>query len=330
MNFPAASLSLRLAQPVLICGFFAVMMSRLFVDYILPRWELGDAIPLSTATVLDSFEGTDDWLRVRINGVPIGEMRTIVERDPESDGFFSWLMLDIRSPLLRTRLDAASRLNARLEMEQVHVRVHRSGEEDADLDVAAAVQQRRLLTRIKAPSGVMYREVSMQRPLTMNFAADAVLTSSAIQAGETYAMDLFDPIWGLSAGRMRVRLADTENIEVGGRYYRTRVVEATMPTGQMRVWINRDDVILRRAITFGRPDDDRGGASGLMSRIEVRLDLMTPEEIQRASQRLGTIPPPPNIDPQTLRGTDEGDLLEGIGLLPLILRSQTSQPRQDQ
>jgi hypothetical protein len=207
------------------------------------------------------------------------------------------------------------------------VRVHWSGEEQADLDVAGLVQQRRFLTRVQSPNGVIHREVTLQRPLAMNFATDEVLTSSAIQAGETYVLDLFDPVWGMSAGRMRVRLAGRENLDIDGMIRRTRVIEAIIPSGQMRVWIDNEDQILRRVITFGRGEEDRGSASSLVSRLEVRLDLMTPQEIQRAAQRMGDLPPLPELNAADLRGADGGDILEGAGLLPLILRSQISQPR---
>jgi hypothetical protein len=319
----------RFIQPFLICGFFAVMMAKLFGDYLLPRWELGDATPLSTASVLDTYNGTDEWLRLRVNGIPVGDMRVIVERSTEHEGFVGWLILDIQSPILRARLESTSVLNLRLEMEQVHVNVHWTGEEKADIELAGLVHQRRLLTRIVTPTSVLHRELPLQRPLTMNFAADQVLTSSAIQAGQTYAIDLFDPVWGLSAGRMRVKLANTENIEVAGRSTRTRVIEATLPTGLMRVWISDQNQIVRRAISLGRPDDEPGSTSSLASRFEIRLDQMTPEEITRSVPRLSKLPTPPNFSPSDLRGADQGDLLESVGLLPLILRSQLSQPRQE-
>jgi hypothetical protein len=305
------------------------MMGRLWADYLLPRWALGDATPLSTASVLDTYNGTDEWLRVRLNGIPVGDMRVIVEPSTTHEGFVGWLILDIQSPLLRARLESTSVLNPRLEMEQVQVNVRWTGDEKADVELAGLVHQRRLLTRIVTATSVLHRELPLQRPLTMNFAADQVLTSSAIQAGQTYAIDLFDPVWGLAAGRMRVKLASAENIEVAGRSIRTRVIEATLPTGMMRVWINDRDQIVRRAVSLGKPDDEPGTTSSLVSGIEIRLDQMTPEEITRAVPRLSNLPDPPNLSPSDLRGSDQGDLLESVGLLPLILRSQLSQPRQE-
>lgn len=303
--------------------FFAAMMSLLVRDHIWPMFSGGGAIAVSTAEIADIWAGKDEWMTVEVNGASIGAIRNIVQRTP--DGYHAFMKAVLEGPLVGgATISASGLLNTRLELEQIRVTLERPGMERPALELGGLVERNSLLLKLESPSGIRFSEVSLPRPITLNSAADPLMARGKLTAGETYAVDVYDPLWGMRAGRMRFSLKGLETVDTGFERLEATVVEAEMDSITTRVWLDAADEAVRREFRLRAG----GGEGDAGQSLVVRLDRLSAPEKHPKFQALRDLPSLPEYQSADLRGENRGSPLQALGLLPMMLQGASAQGAQ--
>jgi hypothetical protein len=307
---------------VLIVVFFGVMMTSLMRRHVLPTLDRAGGIRLSPSALAEEWAGRDEWTALQVGGRKVGALRTVVQAAEGGragyDGFLKFALDGNPAP---ATLESAARLNERLEIEQIVVQARLAGTEQPALELAGLVQGRQLLVRLSSPTGVKYQQLELPRPITMNFAADPFMASGMLEPGKTYSLDVYDPLWGMQAGRLKMTLAGTRRLHWRGQTFESRIVEAEMGTVKSRIWLDWRGDPLRREIMVplgagGARAQEGDGAAQLTVMLE-RID--EPEEMIRHAE-LRTLPPVPDLLPADMRGENTGEPLQSLGLLPLLMK----------
>ncbi|MBI5153599.1 hypothetical protein HZA57_00040 [Candidatus Poribacteria bacterium] len=301
--------------------FFALMMSLLARDYLVPALRHGNATPVNTALLADQFVGTDDWMRLSLNGTEVGAMRTL--SFPDSGGYATAMKLVLESPFLTGSVTTAGRLNERLELQQL-VAVADFGQlRSGPIEVAGKTEGRQLYLRLQSPSGRRFTRIALRAPISMGAAANPLLAGNNMTAGETYSIDVYDPLWGMQAGKLRMTLAGLEVIEVEGRKHQTRRIETTLGQVVGKTWADANGIEWRREIRFAVAGEEGApaptGGAGLPA---LMMERMSPEAGQKDYPMLMELPELPEWTTAELRGTDEGEPLGALGILPALLRGR--------
>lgn len=300
--------------------FFLAMMVLLVKNEILPTLNTGDGIPVSTRQLADEWTGKDEWAALSVNGRPVGALRTVAQRD--GTGYHAFLKLVLEGGPVSGKIETAALLNERLELEQLHVTATVPGAETAALELAGLVEHQTLRLRLSSATGVKYQQVDLPRPITMNFAADPFMSGSQMVPGETYALDVYDPVWGMQAGRMKLTLAGTQRATLNGVPFDARIVEAEMGTATTKIWLDQRGDPFRREIRvpLGGGSTSRNEKGAEVPQIVVRLDRIdSPEEMVKYAE-LRNLPDPPAFQPEDLRGEDSGEPLQALGILPMLVK----------
>ncbi len=305
---------------LLILAFFLLMMSLLTKDHILPMLEYGDSAVVSGAQLAESWGGTDEWMTLSFNGKQIGGMRQAVTKLP--DGFAATGKTLIRAGFVGGTLETAATMNERLELQQVRL-VLRLGN-GQEIELAGMVERLTLYLRLKSGTGVRYTQIPLRQVPTLNISSDALFAGRMMQKGESYLMDVYDPLWGMQAGKMRVSLVGTEEIETEQGVVEVKVAEAKMQNIRMRIWLDDVEMPLRREVSYS-PGTSNGQArlEPMKPSFVLRMDRMSEAEKRTPFfETLYVEPEPPDLARDELRGENEGEPLEAFGLLPLLFKSQ--------
>lgn len=301
--------------------FFLAMMALLARDHIVPMMQYGDSTTVSGAQLADVWGGTDEWMDISLNGTRIGAMRQVVEKD--ALGYNAAMKGILRAGFISGELQTAATMNERLELQAVSMRV--SLGQGRDVELAGRVQGRDLFLRLKSDRGVKFTRIALREVPTLNVASDALFAGRQMEAGDSYLMDVYDPLWGMQAGKMRVAMVGEESIETESGTIRTRMAEASMPNVRMRAWLDEMEKPVRREISFV-PSSRRGSAgsgSAAPPAFTLRMDRIG-EAAKRGPQyaELLDLPGPPAHGIEELQGENSGEPLESFGLLQVLLRSQ--------
>jgi len=314
----------RTLYPLAVLVFFGVMMTLLARDHVLPDLRGEEGSRLSAAMLADQWTGRDEWARVSLGRAPVGVLHTTSYR--EGDTFASAMQLRLDSTLVKGDVRAVATANERLELEAIHVVLDFSAYGIKPAEVSGLVVGGELLLKLETGDGVRHTQVPLKRPLTLNTAADSLLASEQMVAGETYFVDVYDPLWGMQPGRLRMVMTGEERIPVGDALVPTRRVEATMGNVVTRVWTDRQGRQVRREIGFGTPEDNEQRGGGIPMPFtggpRITLDLLDSREAVAAHPELAGLPPLPRFSADDLRGRDTGEPLESFGLLPVIVRGR--------
>ncbi len=308
-------------------GFFLLMMTLLTRDHIVPMLEYGDATMVSGAQLAESWSGTDEWMTLSFNGQRIGGMRQSVTKFP--DGFVATGRTLIRAGFVRASLETAASMNERLELEQVRMAL-RLGD-GKEIELAGLVEQTTLHLRLESDTGVRHTRIPLREAPTLNISSDALFAGRMMKTGESYLMDVYDPLWGMQAGKMRVAMIGTEEIETETGTVEARIAEAAMQNIRMRIWLDELELPLRREISYTpNAARRRADAGEARSAFVLRMDRMSEKEKAAAFfESLHDEPPAPDFSPDDFQGEDRGEPLEASGLLPLLFRSQFQALKND-
>lgn len=308
-------------RPALIIAFFAVMMSFLARDHLLPHWRGEGGEPLSTAMLADQWSGKDEWMRISINSVPVGVMRTTSER--EGDGFRSVVQMRLDNALARGTLTAVATANRNLEITDALATATLQGRE---VELAAKMSRTRMDLRLASEGGVRYLELPLRQPVTFNAAVDPLLTGNMLQAGEVYLVEVYDPVWGTNAGRLQVVWTGLERIRHGGDRVLTRRFEMSVGNVLAVVHVDEEGNQLRRVMGFADPGQDRQGRDGADSgprfakTPRLIFEWIDPLEARAQYPDMVELPPSPRLTADEMEGENQGEPLSGFGFAALILQ----------
>src|SRR5690606_30143695 len=127
--------------------------------------------------------------------------------------------LDVSLFFFRARVLMAARLNRRLELQEGMVRAHiptlgqplYTPEELWDdqlpagaYEGAVLVQGQSLYLRLRRDEAVQYREMHIARPVTLSESIAPILRGQMMSLNTVYSMDIYEPLWGGSAGQVQV------------------------------------------------------------------------------------------------------------------------------
>jgi len=312
---------IRHATAILILAFFTVMMTLLVRDHVLPRLEHGSSSLVSGAQLAEVWNGTDEWMSLYFNGAPVGAMRQRVSRT--ETGYLAQGRTMLRAGFLAADLVTVATLNERLEITRFKVSFDTGA--DDPLELAGVVEGLAMNLRLKSPTGVRFTRTSLKQPPTLNISSDALFASRMMRDGQSYLMDVYDPLWGMNAGTMRIAMIGTESIEVDGETYDVKMAEAAMQNIRMRIWLDDVEVPLRREISWvpSRGHRGRAGDREVQPSFVLRLDrIMDEDQSLPRLEPLWHLPEAPDLTIDKVRGKNRGEPLDAFGLLPILLKSR--------
>ena len=317
-------------QSIAVAGFFVIMMSLLFVDHILPGLGTGDTTPINTSMLAEQWTGQDDWMELTLNDIPVGTMRLTGGTLDEGYGSTAEIILD--SDILSGRMEMAALLNARLELTQFVARLDFESQGIPSLELAGLVDGKKLLLRLSSPAGKRFHEIDLRQPLTLATASDPLMEGANMRPGETYTVDVYDPLWGMQAGKLHMKVTGVDYIKIRGHARETKRIESRLGNVVSRIWVDpRREEILRREIRLAPlsvensnpdPDDPETKQLNLGPRLVMtKIDAIDGAQI---SPDLAITPQLPELSLEEMRGENIGEPLEGFGVLSLLLRGNLS------
>lgn len=314
---------------ILSVSLFALMMGLLVRDHIWPMMAEGRAISVNTAHIADVWQGKDEWMTLSVNDMPIGVIRNVVQRNTK--GYDAFIKIIIQAPFLKGEVNTSATMNERLELEQVRMTIERRGTEQPALELAGRVVDEKLFLRLQSATGTRFQQLRLREPLTLNIAADPFMSRDNMIAGETYSMDVYDPLWGMNAGKLRFTMRGHDTLYYGEESIATTVIEARMDNVLMTVWLDPKDEPIRREIRFttqAAEDDEKLDQQQFM----IRLDRIANPENLGLYHELRELPEVPEYKIAGLMGESTGQPLEALGLFTMLLQGQMQSavmPKQD-
>ena len=260
---------LRIAQSIAIIAFFAVMMTFLFRDHILPDLSRGRGIAVDHRILTDNWASQDDWLEIRLGEMKLGAMRTVADEEPDLDGYSVRGHLEIRAGFINARLVTAALLNNRLEVHSVRAVavIAEAGQPlppGADLDgedlppgayeLVALMRSNTAYIRIRRDDAVAFLTQPLPRPVTMTDSIAPILRGDMLTENVVYTADIYDPLMGGGAGRAEIEWVETvmrPNEE--GDMERIRRVEMRMGQTRSTMEVSDNGQVLRREIPLMMP-----------------------------------------------------------------------------
>jgi len=328
----------RLIQSILVTGFFLVMMAMLVRDQVIPSFKRSPGVDVDHNVLTDSWSNQDDWLEIRVADFPVGVFRTTAEKDEVEDFYTNTAQLQIDTPFLRGRMVSIVRLNRRLEVESARIRGALPGagekllsaeELDAEalppgaIEATALSDGRNLRVRIRRGDAERYTSVRLARPITVADSITPILRTNMLSKGIVYRTDVYDPLWGNSAGQIEVEyMADRQERDQRG-ILRLREIELRLANMKTTLWVNPQGVVVRREIPLLQPGNSPGSeemAKGF-SIVMTRLD---PVLARSKHAGLDYEPRPPVVNPGDVVGKDKGDLGTGISAFSLLSKGLES------
>lgn len=315
---------------ILITGFFLTMAVFLFRDHVIPSFQRTDAIDIDRRVLTDSWADVDDFNYVMLDDMRLGAIRTIAESEPVFNDrgkftgryYVTGAHLEVRTLAFNGRLLMSAKLNRRLELEQVMVRAHLpglgqkpyepevlAGEElpDGAYELAGLVQGGQFFLRLRRDDAVQYRQFRLARPVTMTDSITPILRGNMLTQGETYAVDVYEPLYGGQAGQVEVTWVDEEVVPDANDVLQTnRIIELEYQNTRTRMVVDPAGQVIERRIPLfagnSQQAKELGGASILLRRREML-------EVTGAYPNLMYIMPPPELSPEEMQGEDRGQVV---------------------
>ncbi|MEQ8822483.1 MAG: hypothetical protein RLY93_19785 [Sumerlaeia bacterium] len=318
-----------LLRSLVVIAFFAVMMTLLARDYLIPEFTDDGATAVSTDMLADQWFGQDDWYRIYLNGSPIGAMRTTTMNSPE-EGFGAIMQLALQNGPVKGKLETATLLDDRLQLRQVSAAVQMPFLGQVTLAGAVTDNNNAIRLRLKSDEGVRYTELALGGPVTVPASMDPLFVGDAMVVGQTYKMDVYDPVFGNAAGRMTFEVAAIEDMRgEDGKYYRgLKRIDARMQNIETRYWVTDEGVVVQRQIRLvpangnkkkDEVDDETDTGLGSFRITMKRLDPVM-AAVEYADLR--TLPELPDYELSELQGEDEGEPLGRFSLIGLLLKGK--------
>ncbi|MCB2156119.1 hypothetical protein KQI84_14680 [bacterium] len=307
------------------------MMSLLFVDHILPTLASGDSTPINTTMLAEQWTGQDDWMELTVNDVPVGVMRLTGGTMGEGYASTAEVLLGA-SDILSGTMEMSALLNSHLELTQFVARLNFEDHGIPPLELAGMVEGKELLLRLKSPNGARFHSIDLRHPITLATASDPLMEGSSMRPGETYTVDVYDPLWGMQAGKLHMKVTGVDFIRIRGHAREAKRIESRLGNVVSKVWVDtRREEILQREIQLAplnienRSDSEDGEESKLVS-LGPKLVMTTIDPIEAAHSfpELAATPDLPDLTPDEMRGEDYGEPLDGFGMLSLLLRGNLS------
>ncbi len=323
----------RFLQSALVTIFFLTMMFFLFRDHVIPEWSRGEGIEIDQRVLSDSWVNQDDYYEIKLGGLKLGSMHVIAEEEaPEGDGYIVGMNAQITT-FLRARITSIARMNRRLEMEYARVRLNLAGagqeplsaEElsEGDLppgvwEVAAHIESRTLRIRLRRDDAVQYRELPLERSVTMSDSVAPVLKGNMLTKGKVYTLDIYEPITG-GRGEVQVTYVDDKFEMIDDEPMFLRKVLMKLHNVTNVLWVDNLGYVWRREIPLVMPGGSGGAttdsaATLVMQRLEPSVALPKYPE-------LFYIPEVPAYDADEFTGESSGEIFGGLSAFGMLTQS---------
>ncbi|HMZ51681.1 MAG TPA: hypothetical protein PK988_05400 [Candidatus Sumerlaeota bacterium] len=323
----------RTIQSLLISIFFLVMMVLLFRDHVMPSLTRGRGVEVDRRVLADSWSNQNDWMEIRIGDQRLGAMHSTAEENDSKTGFVMTTNLRVDGGLIRGRLISSSRLNKRLELEAIRLRVQLAGfagrvmsaeELDSEelprgaFELVGIVEGTTARFRVKRDDSQQFFEQHLARPVTLSDSITPVLRGQMLNQNVDYAIDVYDPFLGNSASSVIVTYLRDEMENVGGELQTVKKVQIRYQSSRIFLAVDGNGNILRREIPLLAP-----GTAGAKADDAAKVPTLVLERVASGDARsrwpdLAYTPRPAAIAPEDVRGENKGQLLQGFSLTSLL------------
>ncbi len=326
---------IRIFQSILVTGFFLTMAFFLFRDHIMPDWTKGDGIEIDRSVLTDAWSNEDEWLDVSLGDYKLGGYRTVTEYEELENYYLTASHIQLDLPFLKGRLISSARMNRNLELESYRIRLNipptgkepMSGQElDSFTDqvppnvyeIVGLVEGLTQRMRIRSADGVQYKKLSLSRPMTMADSITPLLRSNMLTRDITYAVDIYDPMWGNNAGAVELEWVDTvpPPSEFQDRQA-LKKIELRYSGTTTTLLVDNTGTVMRRTISLLQT---MPGQTDLPSDIKagLQMDRLDPGNGRRIYPGLNYIPEAPTITRDDVTGEDSGQVVQRTSLMSLI------------
>jgi hypothetical protein len=288
----------------------------------------------------------DEWMIVRLGKTQIGSLRTSAEaqlvetsqvvRGRESfelvaEGYTSTAHLEVGPGLFRARIITVARLNRRLELEDVRVRVHVPGlgqrlmdpeQLDAEelpegaYEFLGKVVGGEMLYRLRRDSAVQFGSFRLPRPVTVADSITPILRGNMLTKNVVYSVDIMDPMMANRASSAEVEWVDSRREPVGDSLENVKVVELRFQGTKTRLIVDQNGTVLRREIPLFAGTQSPGIDE--LKGAEIIFERVPPDRAREEMPSLAYVPAPRPIQESELRGKDQGEVIAGISAFGML------------
>jgi hypothetical protein len=274
----------------LIVSFWLLMMLSLVKDKILPQRQALKTTRVDLAELVQEWEDTDDWFVVSNLGRSIGAMRLAIEETDRPIGFKATFNFVINLKILQKELRIFARgfvqLTNNFELDyfgvefeawdlEMILRGRVMGDDlMQDLRLLLEVTTMQLATRERAAMGEAVPDANVSRyvlPLErqisfLEAARPVALRELDLQPGQSYQLDVFDPIFQMKRGDYTLTVDGIDFLSTDDPNNPQKVTRVITQFGSAEtlLWLDDDRRVVRRQ---------------LMPKREMYLDRITPEEL---------------------------------------------------
>lgn len=306
--------------------FWLLMIGSLMYRYVLPARGRGDATPLDTNALADTWRDSEEWMELRWNGLPVGVLRAaarrVVEQSPQPvsgstdpgsavSPFHVVMQTALGLGPIRLRMTASALLTEQLHLDQFQL-VAETGNPEKGAGVRmhldGLVRGTTLLLRITRDEQTAFHSVALGRPVALSDSIRPLFSRTDLKVGDRYTLPVFDPIWNMQGGTMTIRVAASETLDIAGESVETLKIETELGKMRTTTWVDELGQVRQREIP------------------PLLMTALTPDEALRRQPWMGRLPDVPRLRPEQMQGTSTGDPLRGIGLMNLI--SESAAPEQ--
>lgn len=303
-----------------------MMMGSLMYRYVLPARGMGDATPLDTNTLADTWRDSEEWMELRWNGLPVGVLRAAARRVAEespspsatpatapsaagrsaTSPFHVVMQTALGLGPIRLRMTASALLTEQLHLDQFQLVAETGNPEKGAgtrLNIDGLVRGTTLLLRITRNEQTAFHSVALGRPVALSDSIRPLFSRTDLKVGDSYTLPVFDPIWNMQGGTMTIRVAASETLDIAGESVETLKIETELGKMRTTTWVDELGQVRQREIP------------------PLLMTALTPDEALRRQPWMGRLPDVPRLRPEQMQGTSTGDPLRGIGLMNLISES---------
>ncbi|MCX7045726.1 MAG: hypothetical protein NTX50_09625 [Candidatus Sumerlaeota bacterium] len=267
------------AASLAIAGFWLTMMSFLLIKEIWPGRTLGQEKFIMPEAFAANWQDMDEWMEVRYKDLYLGVAHTQIQR--VTGGYYlagSRLRLALPFGILRMSLqaDGTALLDAKMTLET------------AALDCEMLSQKIRFEAAVSGDA--LYYSLSnngtqagggrllLAAPPSLYPAARSMLARNfKLQEGQTYDVQVFDPLWTFGSDMVRMRVGKREQVPLGGKSHQMVTafkIETTMNDIKSYSWVDDE----------GRTVRHQMGKDLILSRIESAEARRTYPEMDKPLQ----------------------------------------------
>ncbi|MBI1290374.1 hypothetical protein GC173_03920 [bacterium] len=339
---------LRQIQSVLIVAFFGTMMFFLVRDHVIPSLGRPAGIEVDRSVLADTWVDQDEWLVVKLGDSPLGSLRTSAEAeraepvvttrrsglsDQMAESYTTAAHLELAQGLLNGRLLTVATLNRRLELETVRLRAYlapfgkeaMTGEQlDAEdlpagaYELVGRVEGSEFLYRLRRDGAVQYGSFRLPRPVTVADSIAPVLRGNMLTKDVVYTVDMFDPLMGNKAGGAEIEWVDSKRQQINGEWESLRIVEMRYQGMKSRLTVDPNGTVLRREIPLFAANTGNTSLANDAKGASVVFERVAPDVARDKMPALQYLPTPRPVLPSDVRGTDTGEVIQGLSAFAMM------------